>query len=119
MDWSYNTFLGAMLAFCFWFAAIWMFIAVFGDIFRRDTSGWAKAGWVAFIVLLPFLGSVVYLIVRGQVDQRGAQVSGLPTQHRPSTYEPADEIAKAADLQDRGRISAEEFEQIKRQAILR
>jgi hypothetical protein len=56
--------LWAMLVFFFWFMAIWIFINVFGDIFRReDVSGWGKAGWIFLIFVLPFLG--VLITVRG------------------------------------------------------
>ena len=55
----------AMIAFFFLFLAIWMFIAVFADIFsRRDLSGWGKAGWVLLIFIIPLIGVLIYLIAR-------------------------------------------------------
>lgn len=55
----------AMVAFFFLFLAIWIFIAVFADIFsRRDLSGWGKAGWTLLIFILPLIGVLIYLIVR-------------------------------------------------------
>jgi hypothetical protein len=55
----------AMLAFFFLFLAIWLFIVLFGDIFRRtDLSGWAKAGWTLLIFILPLIGILIYLIAR-------------------------------------------------------
>jgi hypothetical protein len=55
----------AMVAFFFLFLAIWMFIAVFADIFgRRDLSGWGKAGWVLLIFIIPLIGVLIYLIAR-------------------------------------------------------
>ena len=55
----------AMIAFFFLFLAIWMFIAVFADIFsRRDLSGWGKAGWVLLIFVIPLIGILIYLIAR-------------------------------------------------------
>jgi hypothetical protein len=60
--------LWSMLVFFFWFMAIWVFIAVFADIFARpDLSGWAKAGWILLIFVLPFLGALIYVIARPPV----------------------------------------------------
>jgi hypothetical protein len=100
-----------MLVFFFWFAVIWMFIGIFADILRRDMSGWAKAGWILLIVVLPFVGILVYLIARPKV--------ALDVGVRPEipSYPAADEIAKAAELQAEGKITAVEFEQIKRHAL--
>ena len=65
MEWNFGNILLTTLAIFVWAALIWMFIAVFGDIFRRrDMSGLAKAGWVFLIVVLPFLGVLFYLIAR-------------------------------------------------------
>jgi uncharacterized membrane protein len=76
--WSFGTFMWGMLAFFFWFMFIWMFIATFADIFRRrDLSGWGKAAWIAVIVILPFLGILIYVIARpraGYVDYGGPVV---------------------------------------------
>jgi Phospholipase_D-nuclease N-terminal len=56
-----------------WFMLIWMFVAAFADIFRRrDLSGVAKAGWLLLIVLLPFLGILIYVIARPSVGDGGA-----------------------------------------------
>jgi hypothetical protein len=62
MEWTFGNLLLSMLAFFFWFAFLWMFISVFADILRRDLSGWAKAGWISLIVVLRFLGTLIYLI---------------------------------------------------------
>lgn len=63
--------LWSMLAFFFWFMTIWVFIMVFADIFRRrDQSGWAKAGWVFLIFVLPLLGALIYLIARPTLTQQ-------------------------------------------------
>jgi hypothetical protein len=121
MEWTFGNLLLSGLAFFFWFALLWMFIGIFADILRRDLSGWAKAGWITLIVLLPFLGILIYLIatprltaetrrpVPGQPEPRGG-VAGRST---------ADEIAKAALLHDEGRITTDEYEQLKQQALSR
>jgi hypothetical protein len=63
----------------FWFMLIWIFIATFGDIFRRrDLSGWAKAGWLLLIFALPFLGILIYMAARPRVDDRPASVRPEP-----------------------------------------
>src|SRR5690348_10175032 len=64
VNWTFGTFLWSMVVFFLWFVVIWMFIAIFADIFRRDMSGWAKAGWIVLIVILPFIGILAYVIAR-------------------------------------------------------
>ena len=101
-----------------WFFAmvIWFFAvaAVIIDIFRsHDLSGWAKALWFLFVLFMPILGLVVYLVVRGsKMTQRAfdavdADVAAATAKSK------ADELATLADLLDRGAITAEEFEQQK------
>ena len=119
MQWNFGDFLLAMIALFFWTAFIWMFIAIFADIFRReDLTGWAKAGWALLIVILPFVGILIYLAARPKMtaqDRRmmeqedfGVGVSG---------YSASDEIAKAARLQQQGAITPDEYERLKRDAL--
>jgi hypothetical protein len=71
MDWSLGDLLWAMLVFFFWVMAIWIFIAIFGDIFRRsDLSGWAKAGWILLLFVVPFFGALIYVIARPKVPEQ-------------------------------------------------
>ena len=64
-DFTLGDLLIAMLVFFYLFLAIWIFIALFADIFRRrDLSGWGKAGWILLIFLFPLIGAVIYLIAR-------------------------------------------------------
>ena len=72
-DFTLGNLLVAMIAFFFLFLAVWMFIAVFADIFtRRDLSGWGKAGWVLLIFIIPLIGILIYLIARpSDVEARG------------------------------------------------
>jgi hypothetical protein len=110
MDWTFGTLLWSTLVFFFWFALIWMFVVVFADLARRDMSGWAKAGWVILIVLLPFLGILIYLVAvpkGGQLYQPGL---ANPQARVGAGGYPADEIAAAARLHDEGKITAAEFE---------
>ena len=109
------------LALFVWAALIWMFIAVFGDIFRRhDLSGVAKAGWVFLIVILPFLGCLFYLIARPPwVERQEIPRTGERTDFTYTRLSAADEIEKAHKLQASGAITAEEYASIKEQALAR
>jgi len=111
-EWTFGSVLWAMIVFFFWFMLIWMFIGVFADIFRRnDLSGGAKAGWLLLIFILPFFGILIYLIARPKMtaQERERRISG---------YSAADEVAKLAKLRDEGKITAEEYEKMKQQALL-
>ena len=112
----------AMFAFFFWFMFIWIFISIFGDIFRRrDLSGGGKAGWIFLIVILPFLGVLIYLIARPKMTEQDKRMieEQQEIQRRVTGYSASDEIAKAAKLQADGAITAEEFEKLKQTALAR
>ena len=105
-----------------WVLWIWVLIYVFIDIFRsRDLSGWAKALWFIFVLFIPLIGVLVYLIARGgSMHERAAQqAQRRDDQFRSYVQEaagsgtPADQLAKLADLRDRGVISGQEFEREK------
>jgi hypothetical protein len=120
-DFDLGDLLWGMLVFFFWFMAIWVFIGVFADIFRRrDISGWGKAGWLLLIFVLPFIGVLIYLIARpAMTDQdREDMQRAEEAQRRLSGYSAADEIDKLSKLRDSGQISAEEYEELKRKAMM-
>jgi hypothetical protein len=106
-----------------WVMWFWILITVFIDIFRsRDLSGGAKAVWFLFVLLIPLIGVVVYLVVRGgEMHERTAQVvraqeaayDSYAAQNGTSSSSAADQLTKLADLRDRNVISAEEFDQAK------
>ena len=107
-----------------WVIWFWVLIWVFIDIFRsQDLSGWAKALWFLFVLFIPLIGVLVYLIVRGgSMHERAAQQAQQQDQEfrsyvqeaaASSPASPADQLAKLADLRDRGVISAEEFDREK------
>jgi membrane protein implicated in regulation of membrane protease activity len=105
-----------------WVLWIWVLIYVFIDIFRsHDLSGWAKALWFLFVLFIPLIGVLVYLIARGdKMQQRTVQAARQQdqdfrayVQEAAGSGTPADQLAKLADLRDRGVITAEEFERQK------
>jgi len=121
MMWTFVTFFALLVYF-------WLVITVFGDLFRRhDISGWGKAGWSVFVIFLPLIGSLTYLITqgRGMADRNVVQVR--ETRQQTDDYirsvaapgfRSVDEIARGKELLDRGAISQEEFEQLKRRALV-
>ncbi|WP_426592142.1 SHOCT domain-containing protein [Cellulomonas sp. McL0617] len=110
--------------FVIWF---WLLIAIFSDLFRdKTTGGGVKALWVFFLILLPFLGILFYLIFRGRgMGERGvAQAAAAQEQFNSqirsaaaSAESPADQIAKAKALLDSGAITQAEFDQLKAAAL--
>ena len=118
---SFGNVLWTMLVFFFWFMAIWIFIAVFADIFRRrDLSGWAKGGWILLIFIVPFLGALIYLIARPKMTEQDKEDMERmqAAEMRVSGYSPADEVAKLSKLRDEGKITAEEYEEMKKRAMM-
>ena len=117
----------SMLYFFLFFIWIWLLIIVFSDIFRsRDLSGWAKALWVIFVIILPYLGVFVYLIARGsKMQEHAAQAAqaqdAAMRQYVQDTVQDgtstADELSKLADLKAKGVIDDAEFERLKAQAL--
>jgi len=123
-DFPFLEFLWAMIVFFAWLAWIWIAITCFIDIFRRhDIGGWGKALWVVFIILLPFLGVLVYLIAQHDgmrersVKQAQEQQAAFDKYVKDTAGGSAAEIAKAKELLDAGTITQEEFESIKVRAL--
>jgi ABC-type transport system involved in cytochrome bd biosynthesis fused ATPase/permease subunit len=118
----------SMFIFFLWIIWIWVLISIFIDIFRsHDLSGVAKALWVLFVLFIPLIGVLVYLIARGgkmhehaaqdarQQDQEFRQYVQQAAASSPAST--ADQLSKLADLHDRGVISAEEFEREKAKVL--
>jgi hypothetical protein len=105
-----------------WVIWFWILITVFIDIFRsQDLSGWGKALWFVFVLFIPLIGVLVYLIARGgkmhehaaaQAQQQEQEFRSY-VQETASSQSPADQLTKLADLRERGVISAAEFEREK------
>lgn len=121
-DFGLNEALVTVLAIFFFVIWIWILITIISDLFRdHETSGWVKAFWILFLVVIPFLTALVYLIVRGKGMRDRAIAEQAEIQKQMNQYireqaasaSPADELAKLADLRDKGTISAEEYEKLK------
>lgn len=109
----------SMLWFFMFFLWIWLLIMIFADIFRSEISGWGKAGWVLFVIILPFLGVLIYLIANGDDMQNRSMKQAADAQNAQREYiqsvagggsSSADEIEKLASLRDSGHITNEEFQ---------
>ena len=112
--------------FYIWFSCIFIFITVIIDVFRdHSLNGWAKALWLIFLLVLPFLGAIIYLIARGRSmsERKLAEVQAAQAaqnsyiQSVAGTASPTDEIVKAKALLDSGAISDEEFTKLKAAAL--
>jgi hypothetical protein len=123
-DYPFLDILWTMIIFFAWVAWFWILITVFADLFRRhDVGGWGKAAWVVFLIVVPFLGTLVYLIAQHD-GMRERSVKDAETQKaafdqyvREAAGGSAAEIAKAKELLDAGTISQAEFDSIKAKAV--
>jgi hypothetical protein len=113
-----------IIIFFFWVIWIWIVITVLVDVFRRhDIGGFAKALWVIFVVIVPWLGVLIYLIVEHDgmrdrsMQQAQAQKAALDGYVRGAAGGSADEIAKAKELLDSGAITQQEFDALKAKAL--
>jgi hypothetical protein len=119
--WTFLVFFGLIVYF-------WLLITVFADLFRRhDISGWAKAAWTVFVFVLPLIGALVYLISQGRnmaertardMDQAKHETDAYIRSVAAPGYRGVDEITRGKELLDRGAISQEEFDQLKRRALV-
>lgn len=127
MDWGSTwDFLWHFLIIFAWIAYLLVLFQILTDLFWRDhkTSGWVKAVWVIFLILLPWLTALVYLIARGQGMSERAQAAALAAKKETDDYikqaagrSPAQEIADAKALLDAGTISQAEFDGLKAKAL--
>ena len=110
----------SMMVFFIWVMAIWLFIALIGDVIRRDDlSGWGKAGWILLMLCLPFLGALIYIIARPKVT---AQDIHMMTQSEAAyraaaSVSTADELSKLSELRVQGVLSEQEYEELKRRTL--
>jgi hypothetical protein len=123
-DYPFMDVLWSMIIFFFWVIWIWIVITVLIDVFRRhDIGGFAKALWVIFVVILPWLGVLIYLIVEHDgmrersLKQAQAQREAFDDRVREAAGGSADEIAKAKQLLDQGAITQDEFNALKAKVL--
>src|SRR3954453_8132900 len=123
-DYPFLDILWSMVLFFAWVAWIWIAITCFADIFRRhDIGGGHKALWVVFIILIPFLGVLVYLIAQHDgmrdrsIEQAKQQKQAFDSYVRDTAGGPATEIAKAKQLLDSGAITQTDYDAIKAKAL--
>jgi len=107
-----------MLWFFMFVIWIWLLIAIFADIFRSDISGWGKAAWTIFVILVPLLGVLVYLIANGDKMRERSENQATEAQASQDNYirsvadtgdTTADQLATLSSLHDSGALTDEEF----------
>jgi putative oligomerization/nucleic acid binding protein/phospholipase D-like protein len=123
-DYPFLDVLWTLIIFFTWVVWIWIMIVILTDVFRRrDIGGWHKALWVVFLIILPFLGALVYLIANhdGMAQRNVKEAQGQKAEFdeyvRSVAGGPAAEIEKAKQLLDSGAITQEEFDSIKSKAL--
>jgi hypothetical protein len=126
LAYTFGQVMWSMFIFFAWVLFFWLLFVVFTDLFRRhDVSGWAKAAWTIFVICLPYLGILVYLIAegRGMGERRLAEVQAAQSQMDAhvrsvagSTNAP-EQIAKAKELLDSGSITQAEYDGLKAKAL--
>ena len=123
---SFLHMLGSIFMFFLLLAWIWVVISVLTDIFRsKDINGWIKGAWVLFVIILPWLGVLAYLIIRGDGMQKRTMemIERAGNQQREyiqsvASVSTADELTKLADLKEKGVITDAEFEVQKAKLLL-
>lgn len=125
-DYTFGQGLLTVLEFFLFFAWLMILFTIFADLFRdHGLSGWSKALWVVFLIFAPFLGALVYLIVRGHGMQERKLAEVQQAQQQLDTYvretagsgSPADELAKLSKLHDEKKLSDQEFERAKAKIV--
>jgi Phospholipase_D-nuclease N-terminal/Short C-terminal domain len=114
-DYPFLDVMWTMLVFFAWVIWFWILISILTDVYRRhDISGWGKAAWTIFLIVLPFLGVLIYMIANGKgMAERNVERAEAASAMRG----PTEEIAAGKELLDSGAITSEEFEAIKRKAL--
>lgn len=123
-DWTFGQVFLEMLILFAWIIWFWLLITVFADVFRRhDIGGGAKVLWCIFVIILPFLGVFLYLLLehKGMAERSDKQMQAAQQQSdahiREVTGGPAAEIERAKKLLDSGAISQAEYDSIKAKAL--
>jgi uncharacterized membrane protein len=108
------------IVFFVWVLAIWLFIVLIGDVIRRnDLSGWSKGAWIFFMVLLPFIGAIAYIIARPKVTPQDVRMMAQSeaAYRAAGSVSTADELTKLSELRVQGVLSEQEYEDLKRRTL--
>ena len=126
LAYTFGQVMWSMLIFFCWILFFWMLFGILGDLFsRHDISGWAKAGWCIFVIVLPFLGIFIYLIAEGKGMGERSMRQAQQAQSDMDSYvrsvassgSSAEQIAKGKELLDSGAITQAEYDQLKAKAL--
>lgn len=127
-DYPFLELMWTMAVFFAWVIWFWLLILMLADVFRRrDISGWAKAGWTVLVLVLPYIGVLIYLISQGKGMAERRMAESQASQQQFDAYVrsvstsagggAADQIAKAKQLLDNGSITQQEYEALKQKAM--
>jgi hypothetical protein len=108
------------ILFFFWIMAIWIFIALISDVIRRDDlGGGGKAMWIVFMVILPFLGCLIYIITRPKMTAQDVRLAtqAEAAQRAAAGVSTADELQKLSELRSAGVLNDAEYEDLKKKAL--
>jgi hypothetical protein len=108
------------ILFFFWIMAIWIFIALISDVIRRDDlGGGGKAMWIVFMVILPFIGCLIYIITRPKMTAQDVRLAtqAEAAQRAAAGVSTADELQKLSELRSAGVLNDAEYEDLKKKAL--
>jgi len=126
LAYTFGQVMWSMLVFFCWVLFFWLLFIVFADLFsRHDISGWGKAGWTIFVIVLPFIGILVYLIAEGDgmAERRMKEATADRAQTEAQIQAAvggggaAEQISKAKELLDSGAITQAEYDALKAKAL--
>jgi hypothetical protein len=125
-NYTFGDVMWSFLVFFAWIIWFWLLITVFADVFRRhDIGGLGKAGWIIFVIVLPYLGVLIYLIAEHDGMAKRTMSQAQAQQQQFDSYvqsvatkgDPASQIADAKKLLDSGAITQDEFDALKKKAL--
>ncbi len=117
-EYPFFSILGSMVLFFAWLSWVWTAIAVLSDVFRRnDISGWAKAGWMLVVIVLPFLGVLIYVVSNSEEMAERRQQASMDVLAGLAAEGATAEIERGKQLLDSGAINRDEFAAIKATAL--
>jgi hypothetical protein len=120
-DWTFGDFILGVLYVFAWVVTFWLVITVFIDVFRRhDINGWVKAFWVIFVIVLPLLGVLIYLVTQhAGMAQRSTQAARQDREELRHVvgFSAADELDKLDRMKSEGRLSDEEYQRLRSRVV--